>query len=70
MKTLENVCSLAFGSNRADLELFGARFGEFGALSFKTTRGWLLFTRYDVFDVIGWFPRENIHKREFTCELC
>ena len=46
----------ANGSNRAVSE----RLGQFSALLQKTTRGALFFTCYDLFDVIGWFPRENI----------
>ena len=33
--------------------------GKFCALSRKTARRALFCTCYDVFDVMGWFPREN-----------
>src|SRR3712207_8105120 len=57
-----------FRSNRAHLEPFRSRSGEFGALSLKMTREAFFFTCYGVFDVIGWFPCENTRKREFTCK--
>ena len=44
----------ANGSNWAISETLG----EFSARR-KTSRGALFFTSYDVFDVVGWFPREN-----------
>ena len=43
-------------SNRAVSE----RLGEFSARLHKTARRALFFTCYDVFDVNGWFPSENI----------
>src|SRR3712207_5051275 len=66
-KTLENMSSLANEANRAHLEPFRGRSGEFGALSLKMTRDAFFFTCYGVFDVIGWFPGENTGKRELTC---
>ena len=45
-------------SNRAVSE----RLGEFSARLHKTARRALFFTFYDVFDVNGWFPSENIRE--------
>src|SRR3712207_186340 len=67
-KTLKNVSLLANEANRAHLELFRSRSGEFGALSIKMIREAFFFTCYDVFDVIGWFPCEKTEKRAFTCK--
>ena len=47
----------ANGSNRAVLE----GLGEFSSLSRKMAWVTLFFTCYDEFDVLGWFPCENIH---------
>src|SRR3712207_8167548 len=63
-----NVSLLANEANRAVLEPFRSRSGEFGALSLKMTREEFFFTCNGVFDVIGWFPCENTRKREFTCK--
>ena len=67
-KTLKNMCLLANLSNRADSELFWSRLAEYGHLSVKTIQISFFFTCYDVFDVIGWFPRENSRKCEFCCK--
>ena len=56
MKTSKNARLRANGSNRAHLEMFWSRLGQFNALSCKTGREALPFTFWDEFDVIGWFP--------------
>ena len=37
-------------------------YGTFSALSRKTAREALFFTCFDEFDVLGWFPCENIQE--------
>ena len=68
-KTFKNVSFAADWSNGALQEHLGTRFGYLCVVSVKTTRGSLLFTCYDVFDVTGWFRCENLKKCEFCCTL-
>ena len=66
----ENTQKCAFtaaASYRAVLELLRTRFCYFYALSVRTTRDALLFTCYDVVDVIVWFLLESTKTCEFSC---
>src|SRR3712207_4649795 len=56
---------LANEANRAVLEPFRSRSGEFGALLLKMTREAFFFTCYGVFYVIGWLSRESPVGNEF-----
>ena len=60
VKTSKNACLHANGPNGTHLEPFQSGLGKFGALLCKTGQEALFFTCCDVFDVIGWFPHENI----------
>ena len=65
VKISKNADLHANGPNRAHLEPFRSGLGKFGALSCKIGREALFFICCDVFDVIGWFPHENIQECAF-----